>query len=210
MTEKEVLQLLSEVGAIISDSHFIYKSGRHGSTYINKDAIYSRTKKISRLCLAIAEEFIDADIEVVIGPEKGGILLANWTAEHLTDLTKREVLAVYAEKAGPDSFSIKRGYNQFISGKKVLVVEDILTTGGSVKKVVEATRKIGGEVIALAALCNRGDVTPQKVADVPKLFTLLNFKLDTWKKDECPLCTKGVKINTEFGIGKEFVAGQIS
>jgi orotate phosphoribosyltransferase len=118
-----------------------------------------------------------------------------------------EVFGVYAEKSeGGDAFVIKRGYDKLIAGKNVLVVEDILTTGGSAKKVVEVTRAIGGNVVGLGVLCNRGEITPQDVADVPKLTSLVNVKLDAWDEATCPLCEQNVPVNTDVGKGREFLA----
>ncbi len=118
-------------------------------------------------------------------------------------------MGVYAEKADDETFVIRRGYDKLVAGKRVLVVEDVLTTGGSAKKVVEAVRAIGGEVIGLGVLCNRGGITPQDVGDVPELFALVNVKLDAWDEEECLRtgpCSKGIPINTDVGKGREYLA----
>lgn len=220
MKEEEVLQLLDKVGAVITNSHIVYTSGMHGTAYINKDAVYPHTAETSRLCRAIAERFADYGVEVVIAPAIGGVILSQWTAHHLTELTGREVLGVYAEKRAisatepgklirvppDDTFVLKRGYDKLVAGKNVLVVEDVLTTGGSAKRVVEATRALGGKVIGLGVLCNRGGIRPQDVADVPELFALVNVELDAWDKADCPLCAEDISINTDVGKGKEFLA----
>lgn len=106
MNEQEVLQVLGKVGAVIADSHIVYTSGKHGTVYVNKDAVYPHTAETSRLCQAIAKRFVDDKVEVVIAPA------------------------------------------------------------------------IGGNVIGLGVLCNRGGITTQDVADVPKLTSLVNVKLD--------------------------------
>lgn len=237
MNEQEVLQVLGKVGAVITDSHIVYTSGKHGTAYVNKDAVYPHTKEISVLCRAIAEWFADDGVEVVIAPAIGGVILSQWVAHHLWGITGREVLGVYAEKAErsifkavveialniltlglftllkgeelvvkEDRFVIKRGYDKIVAGKNVLVVEDVLTTGGSAKKVIEATRVLGGKIIGLGVLCNRGGITPQDVADPPKLFALVNVKLDAWEEADCPLCAKNVPINTDVGKGREYLA----
>ena len=207
MNEQEVLQVLGKVGAVITNSHIVYTSGKHGTAYVNKDAVYPHTAETSRLCQAIAERFADDKVEVVIAPAIGGVILSQWTAHHLTKMSGHEVFGVYAEKSeGGDAFVIKHGYDKLIAGKNVLVVEDVLTTGGSAKKVVEATRAIGGNVIGLGVLCNRGGITPQDVADVPKLTSLVNVKLDAWDEAICPLCEQNVPVNTDVGKGREFVA----
>ncbi len=207
MNEQEVLQVLGKVGAVIAESHIVYTSGKHGTAYVNKDAVYPHTAETSRLCRAIAERFADDNVEVVIAPAIGGVILSQWMAHHLSEMNSREVFGVYAEKSeGGDAFIIKRGYDKLIAGKNVLVVEDVLTTGGSAKKVVEATRAIGGNVVGLGVLCNRGGITPQDVADVPKLTSLVNVKLDAWDETTCPLCERNVPVNTDVGKGREFLA----
>jgi orotate phosphoribosyltransferase len=233
MNEQEVLQVLGTVRAVIADSHIVYTSGKHGTAYINKDAVYPHTTKTSRLCRVIAERFADDKVEVVIAPAIGGVILSQWTAHHLSEMSGHEVFGVYAEKseklgsvlwyicfglrllwkfipqlgrAPEERFVIKRGYDKLIAGKNVLVVEDVLTTGGSAKKVIEATRAIGGNVIGLGVLCNRGGITPQDVADVPKMTALVNVKLDAWDEATCPLCKQNVPVNTDVGKGREFLA----
>src|SRR3990167_9387205 len=211
MNEQEVLQVLGKVGAVIH-GHFVYRSGKHGPEYVNKDAVYPHTAETSRLCRAIAELFASDNVQVVIAPAIGGVILSQWTAHHLSKMNGHEVFGVYAEKSEDrrrDDFIIKRGYDKLIAGKIVLVVEDVLTTGGSAKKVVEATRAIGGYVVGLGVLCNRGGITPQEVADVPTLTALVNVKLDAWDEDECTRtgpCSRGVSINTDVGKGREFLA----
>ncbi|OHA73643.1 MAG: phosphoribosyltransferase [Candidatus Wildermuthbacteria bacterium RIFCSPLOWO2_01_FULL_48_35] len=206
MQEQEVLQILGKVGAVITNSHIVYASGKHGEAYVNKDAVYPHTKETSRLCRAIAEQFADDGVETVVAPAIGGVILSQWTAYHLSEITEREVFGVYAEKAeGGDAFVIKRGYDKVVAGKNVLVVEDVLTTGGSAKKVVEAVRALGGKVVGLGALCNRGRVMPQDVADPPKMFALVNVTLDAWDEADCPMCKQGITINTDVGKGREYL-----
>ncbi|HFC10836.1 MAG TPA: phosphoribosyltransferase [Candidatus Kaiserbacteria bacterium] len=207
MNSQEVLQLLVKVGAIITDSHIVYTSGKHGTAYVNKDAVYPHTGYTSLLCRSIAEMFVDDNVEVVIAPAIGGVILSQWTAHHLTEMNGREVLGIYSEKSKDGhSFEINRGYDKFIIGKRILVVEDVLNTGASAKKVIEAVRVINDNVIGLGVLCNRGGITPKDVANVPKLKALLNMALDVWDETSCPLCKQGVPINTIVGKGREFLA----
>ena len=206
MTEQEVLQILGRVGAVITGSHIVYTSGKHGTAYVNKDAVYPHTAETSRLCRAIAEQFVLHGVEVVIAPAVGGCILSNRVAEHLSEFTGREVLGIYADKDGYGSFVIKRGYDKLIVGKRVLVVEDVLTTGGSAREVVILVQAGGGEVIGLGALCNRGSVKPEDVANVPDLRALINVQMDAWDQGSCPLCTQNVPVNTDVGKGREFLA----
>lgn len=205
--QDRTLKILNERNAVITDTHVVYASGRHGSAYVNKDAIYPHTEDVSRLCKYLALKFADDNIEAVIAPAVGGVILSQWVAHYLTELTDKKVLALYADKDG-DSFVIKRGYDKLIKGKRVLVVEDNLTTGGSVRKVVQVVREAGGAVMAVGALVNRGGVSTADIGNVPDLFALANVKLDDYDAHECPLCANKIPINTDVGKGREFLAAQ--
>lgn len=250
MGSYDVREVLDKRGVIITNSHFVYASGKHGSAYVNKDTLYVVPDLVDDLCSEIALHFYDEKVglpyEVVVGPEKGGIILAQWVGHNsqwvgyssLSGCAKKEIEihAVFAEKeyktvftnnSGPavlvstkprmcvelgetlqistGKFVFKRGYDKYVTGRKVLIVEDILTTGSTVKKVVEAVRAIGGEVVAVAALCNRGGVTAADIGDVPELFSLIDIALEMWDAENCPLCASGVPINTSVGKGQEFL-----
>ena len=114
MTAQETSELLARIGAVITGSHIVYTSGRHGTAYVNKDAIYPHTRETSRLCRAIAENFRGDAVEVVLGPAVGGTILSQWVAHHLSEITGREVLAVYADKGEGDAF-FKIGEHQFLA-----------------------------------------------------------------------------------------------
>ena len=204
MTSGEVLKIFKETGAILTDSHIVYTSGKHGSAYVNKDAVYPHTAKISRLCLSLAEKFQKVPIDLVIAPVVGGVILSQWVASHLSNLLRRQIFAVYAEKEG-EGFVIKRGYAGLVQGKNVWVVEDILNTGGSVRKVVEAVRTIGGKVVGVGALVNRGRISAAALGEVPRLETLLEIDLEAWEAKDCPLCARKVPINTEVGKGRDYL-----
>ena len=150
-------------------------------------------------------------IDVVVGPVLGGIVLSQWVAHHLnTKRSSGETLAIYAEKEGdgPDKrFVFHRGYDRYIAGKNILVVEDVLTTGGSARQVIELVREHGGNVVGLSALCNRGNVQLQDVGNVP-ISALIDITLETFAAEECPFCQQGVPFNTELGKGRAFLAKQ--
>jgi orotate phosphoribosyltransferase len=217
MSKLDVLRLLANTGAVVTNSHIVYTSGKHGSAYINKDAVYPHTQETYELCRMLALNFWDVSAsnrspEVVIAPAVGAIILSQGVGYHLTRMNyahcySHEVVSIYAEKVdGGESFAIQRGYGKFVAGKQVLVVEDVLTTGGSAKKVVEAVRRAEGNVIGVGVLCNRGGVTALDVGNVPKLHALANVTLEAWDESDCPLCKQDVPINTEVGKGREFLA----
>ncbi|MBI4262044.1 phosphoribosyltransferase [Candidatus Uhrbacteria bacterium] len=200
-------EMLQSVGAVITDSHIVYASGMHGSAYVNKDAIYPHTGTTSHLCREIAQGFSDTDVDVVVGPVIGGVVLTQWVAWHLSNFLGHEVLAVFVEKVNDgNGFAFTRGYDKLVRGKNALVVEDVLTTGGSAKKVVELVRATDGYVVGLGALCNRGGVTALDVGAPPRFSALVNIQLEAWDEAVCSLCAAGVPINTEVGKGREFLA----
>lgn len=209
--DPQIMHMFADVGAIISDSHFVYSSGRHSSVYINKDALYLHTQTISTLCELMALPYDAEQIDAVVGPVMGGIVLSQWVAHALNArrLTG-ETLAIYAEKDNdsPDkTFSFHRGYDAYIPGKNILVVEDVLTTGGSARQVIELIRRHGGNVVGLSALCNRGNVQPVDVGDV-LLQSLIHINLETFAEVDCPFCKAQVPVNTDLGKGRAFLAKQ--
>ncbi len=197
------MELFKDMNAIITNSHVVYTSGKHGTTYINKDAIYLQPVVVSELCGKIAKHFKNYDIQAVIAPAVGGVILSTWVAYHFQRLTGRKVYSTYADK-WENTFIIKRGYDKVIADRNVLVVEDILNTGGSVKKVVGVVKSNKGRVVGVGALCNRNMVTPDDIG-VNELHSLINIRLEMWDEKQCPLCQQGVLINTEVGKGKEYL-----
>jgi orotate phosphoribosyltransferase len=204
MSEAEVLQMLQNAG-VFRTGHFVFISGKHSETYVNKDALYPHTKDISKLCKEMASRFSEFGVDAVIGPAVGAAILSQWTADHLTELTGREVLATYADKDGSGGFTVKRGYDQLIAGKRVLVVEDSVTTGGSMRKVVDVARACGADIVGAIAICNRGSVRREDIG-APQFESLVTLELDQWSAEECELCERGIPVNTDVGHGKEFLA----
>lgn len=186
----------------------MYTSGKHGSAYVNKDAITPYTRDVSELCGDIAQRCAHKQFEAVLAPATAGIVLSQWTAFHLTRLTNRDVLALYAEKdPESDAFVIKRGFDKLLAGKRTLAVEDVLNTGGSIAKVVTSAKEKGAQILAVAALCNRGGVTAEQL-DVPEVFALIDAPLEAYDASDCPLCRQGIPINTDLGHGRQFLAQQ--
>lgn len=203
MNEDDVLKVLQDVGAFRA-GHFVFTSGLHASTYINKDAIYPHTHAVSALCKAFAEKFKNDNVEAVIGPAYGAIILSTWTAYHLTDTYGKDVWGVYADKVS-DGLVIRRGYDKLISGKRTLIVEDITTTGGSLRKVIDSARAAGADVIGAAVIANRGHVTRGEIGNPPRFEELVQVELDQWPEEECALCKRGIPVNTDVAHGADFM-----
>lgn len=206
MQSTNIVTILKQVGAVITDSHFVYTSGKHGSVYINKDTLYPHTRLASRVGNMIAQKFKTKTVDVVAGPALGGIILSQWTAFHLSRLQHKNIFGVYTEKDDQGKQIFRRGYDQLIKGKKVLIVEDLTTTGGSVAQVVTSVEQAGGQVVGVCVMINRDpkNVT-SKVVGAP--FTALGvIQADAFDESDCPLCKHNIPINTQVGHGREYLA----
>ena len=207
---KDIVEILKQVGAILGPSHFVGTSGRHMELYLNKDALYLHTIETSTVGEMFAAKFKDRGVEVVVGPALGGIILSQWAAYHLSRETGRDVLAVYTEKDAEKNQIFTRGYDKVVKGKKVLVVEDLVTTGGSVKKAVDSVRGAGGEVVAVCVMVNRDPAQVTDEAVGAPLESLGVYEVPSYDPGDCPLCRKHIPINTEVGHGKKFLAAQMN
>lgn len=210
--DTSVVKILKKIGAVLTDDHFVYTSGKHGSVYINKDSLYPHTEETSKVGLLFAEKFKDADIEVVAAPAVGGTILSQWTAYHLSKLKGKEILSAYTEKdkgttasASESEQMFRRGYDKIVRGKNVLVIEDLTTTGMSVKKVVDAMRAIGGKVVAVCVMINRDPEHVNSDTIGAPFSSLGVIQADAVDAATCPLCKAGKPINTSIGHGKKYL-----
>ena len=182
MTEAEVKELFVKYGAIL-EGHFLLTSGLHSGMYVEKFQVLQYPKATEQLCAGFAEKFKDEKIDVVIGPVTGGIILAHETAKHFGSR------AIFAERDN-GRMTIKRGF-EIKPGERVLIVEDIVTTGGSVMEVIDVVREWGGVVAGVAMLVDRSGGTVDFGAPSKALLTL-NIK--TYAPEDCPLCKQGVPL----------------
>ena len=180
----DLAAVLREVGAL-QEGHFLLSSGRHSDRYIEKFALLMRPRETEQVCRGFAERFAAAGVETVAGPTTGGILLAFEVARQLG------VRAVYAERAeGGVGREFRRGAI-FRPGERVLVVDDILTTGGSVRDTLAALERQGVEVVGVGVLVDRSG--GQVDFGVP-LVPLLALDIATYDAADCPLCRDGVPL----------------
>jgi orotate phosphoribosyltransferase len=199
---REAFEALRNARALICDSHVEYTSGRHGRDYLDKNALYTDTRVTRLLTLSMAEPFSGERVQTVVGPATGGIILSQLIAHHLTMFHNQRVRAIFAAKIEGGGFGFPFGYDEHIAGQRVLVVEDVLTTGGTVRKVIELIRKHGGEPFGLSVLCNRGGLTAPDFPDM-QFVPLLEAPLESWAPEDCPLCEAGVPIDDRFGKRKK-------
>ena len=203
----QITSILQEVKAIFVDDHFVYTSGKHGSVYINKDSLYPHTQFTSQICELLAKKCTDLKLEIdtVVAPALGGIILSQWISYHLSRMYNKEIFGVYAEKDTEKQFTFNRGYDQYVTGKNILVVEDLTNTGGSVKKVVDVTREYGGNVVGVCVMVNRDpERITTEVFQAP-LIVGAEIPAQAWDENDCVLCKQRVPINTNMGHGKKYL-----
>lgn len=180
----DIEAVLREVGAL-KEGHFLLSSGRHSDRYIEKFEIFFHPRRTEEVCRQIAARFADAGIETVAGPTTGGILLAFEVARQLG------ARAAYAERVeGGNGREFRRG-RVFQPGERVLVVDDILTTGGSVRETLAALAARPVEVVAVAVLVDRSG---GRVDFGVPLAPLLRTDIATYDPADCPLCRAGVPL----------------
>ncbi|MDP9356530.1 MAG: orotate phosphoribosyltransferase [Chloroflexota bacterium] len=183
--ENDLLERLRAVGAL-KEGHFLLASGRHSDRYVEKFDLLRQPVTTSQVCRAYADRFRGERIDVVVGPTTGGVILAFEVARQLG------VAAAYAERRadGAPGREFRRG-TTFSQGQRIVVVDDILTTGGSVRETLAALAAQPVEVVAVAVLVDRsgGRVT----FDVP-LVALTTLDVATWEADGCPLCEAGMPL----------------
>ena len=191
MTQEEVRTLLVKTGAIM-DGHFLLTSGLHSPHYVEKFNVLQHPAYTAQLCAAMAEKFKDAEIETVVGPVTGGILLAHETGKSLG------TRAIFTERVD-GKMTFRRGFS-LRAGERVLIVEDIVTTGGSIKEVIEVVKAAGAVPVAVSMLVDRSG-GKANFGDVPST-ALLTMDVETYSPDTCPLCAKGVPMTKRGRTGK--------
>jgi orotate phosphoribosyltransferase len=202
VTEALVLQKLQQAG-VIRKGHFRLNTGNHSDTYISKDDLTCDTGAVDFFAMLLAQQFMNNRIDTVVGSAYGAIVLSHLVARHLRYFGNLVVTPVFAVKT-VDGFEIRSTMVKHVRGRRVLVVEDVLTTGRSARKTIEAVRNAGGVVFAVAALCNRGNVTRSDLGlhEGSGLSALANLShLKTYSPELCPQCETGVPVDPEYGHG---------
>ncbi len=180
MTPEQVISTFKEAGALL-EGHFTYASGRHGKLFLQAARVLQYPEHTEALCKAMAAQFKDDGIELVVGPATGGIILAYETARHL------DCRAVFTEKDGQGGMALKRGF-ALKPGTRALVVEDVITTGGSVKKAIEHLQQRGAEIAGLSVLIDRS--AGEARFDCP-FRPLATLNMESWAPETCVLCEQG-------------------
>lgn len=182
MNSVEILEVLERRGAVLN-GHFKLSSGRHSDVFVQKFRVFEDPRLTQRFGESIAELY-RGDFDVVASPALGAIVLGFSTA------LAADKRSIFAERVSGE-LAFRRGF-ELRPRERTLVVEDVITTGGSATEVVELVKKMGGEVVGVGALLDRSD--PAKFdAGVP-FKALVKLEATSWDATECPLCADGVPL----------------
>lgn len=188
MNPWEIMDVLEEKGAL-GKGHFRLSSGLHSDVYIQCAKVLQYPHLAESLADAIAAHFKEDPVDLVASPAMGAVILGYLVA---LSLGKR---MIFAERVN-DKLVFRRGL-RVSKGEKVLLVEDVITTGSSIRELMELVRKEGGEILGVGALIERGEGIDLEV----KKNTLVQVKAEVWRPEECPLCSQGLPLEVPGSRG---------
>lgn len=174
--------IFEKSGALLK-GHFQLTSGRHSPVYWEKAQVLQYPEYAEQLCGMIADHFRESRIQLVAGPTTTGIIVAYEVARQLG------VRSIFAEKEGSERI-FRRGF-RIDPGERVIVVDDILTTGGSIREVITAVNKQGGSLVGIGVLVDRSS---QEINFGVPLFSCHRTEVVTYTPKECPLCASGIPL----------------
>jgi orotate phosphoribosyltransferase len=182
MTEN-IEAIFEKAGALLK-GHFLLASGLHSPIYWEKARVLQYPEYTEMLCKMIADHYQRQDIQVVAGPTTPGIILAYETARQLG------VRGIFAEKDDTGGRVFRRGF-EIAPGERVLIVDDIFSTGGSVRDVMKAVEKLGGKIVGIGVLVDR---TTESVDLGVPFFSCHKTEVITYQSGQCPLCREGLPL----------------
>ncbi len=179
MTEQRVLDIFREAGVLL-EGHFLLTSGKHSNQYLQCAKIFRHTKYSEELCKALAEQFSGEKIDVVIGPAMGAVQMAYEVSRHIGCEN------FFAERED-GKMTLRRGFT-VTPGMRCLLVEDVVTTGGSINEVKELVRAAGGVVVGIGSIVNRSG----GVVDFGVPYkAVIKVDVQSWEAGDCPMCKEG-------------------
>ncbi|HEX2221250.1 MAG TPA: orotate phosphoribosyltransferase [Candidatus Limnocylindria bacterium] len=186
--EEATVEALFDAAGALRDGHFLLKSGRHSPRYLEKFAVLQYPALGVEIGRRLADALAPYEPTLVVGPTTGGVLLAFETARQLAERAGREVRGIFAEPLERGRRALRRGW-PVTDADRIVLVDDILTTGASLLETIAAVRGAGGEPLAAAVVVDRS--APGSSLGMP-LHALGRIEIASWVPDECPLCREGI------------------
>jgi orotate phosphoribosyltransferase len=182
LKKEEVLTIFKQTGALL-DGHFRLTSGLHSPQYFQCALVLQDPVQAQKLCWEIASQFMTENVDVVIAPAVGGIVVAQEVARLIS------ARAIFAEREN-GVMTLRRGFS-IKPDEKVLVVEDVVTTGGSIKEVIELVKSVGADLKGVGFLVDRS----QGKVDFPvRKYSVLEMEVITYEPDNCPICKQNIPV----------------
>jgi orotate phosphoribosyltransferase len=183
MQNDEILKIFEESKALLN-GHFLLSSGRHSDRYLQCALVLQYPWHAEKLCKALAEIVKPLGPQAVVSPALGGVVVGQELARALG------VRAIFTERSkADDKMELRRGF-EIKPGEKVFAVEDVITTGKSVRESIAVVRSLGAQVVGVGSLMDRSNGNAAKDFDVP-MKSLLSLDVKSWEAGECPMCKQG-------------------
>lgn len=191
MTQEQALAVFDKAGVLL-EGHFKLTSGRHSNRYLQCAKIFRNAKYSEELCAALAEKYKNDGVDVVIGPAMGAVQMAYEVSRSLNCEN------FFTERGEDGKMALRRGFT-VNPGQKVLVVEDVVTTGGSVREVIDLAKQYGGIVVGVGSIVDR---TGGKIDFGVPYQSVVSLDVESWDPQDCPLCKSGAPAPVKPGSRK--------
>jgi orotate phosphoribosyltransferase len=186
MDREEILSIFKRTGALL-EGHFQLTSGRHSGTYFQCAKVLQYPGYAELLCGAIAGEFRESGADAVVSPALGGIVVGQEVGRQLDKRT------MFTERKD-GSMQLRRGF-EIVPGEKILVCEDVVTTGGSVREVIRIVRSLGGSIVGVGFIVDRSDGEVRfPLVSGGRQYSVMRMRVESFLPEACPLCQKGLPL----------------
>ncbi len=182
MTRDEIIAMMKEAEVLL-EGHFLLTSGRHSDKYMQCAKIFQNAKYSEPLCAELVAQYKDDNVELVIGPAIGAIQMSYEVGKQLG------VKNIFAEREN-GAMTLRRGFT-IEKGQRVLIVEDVVTTGGSVREVMDLVKECGGEIVGVGSIVDR---TGGKIDFGVPYRSAFSMDITSYEPDDCPICKSGLPL----------------
>ncbi len=182
MTRDEIIAMMKEAEVLL-EGHFLLTSGRHSDKYMQCAKIFQNAKYSEPLCAELVAQYKDDNVELVIGPAIGAIQMSYEVGKQLG------VKNIFAEREN-GAMTLRRGFT-IEKGQRVLIVEDVVTTGGSVREVMDLVKECGGEIVGVGSIVDR---TGGKIDFGVPYRSAFSMDITSYEPDDCPICKSGIPL----------------